>query len=268
MAVRTRKDVFTCTTRIETTQIVAASKLVSGVTGFPVQPNKAIVGANAFSHESGIHQDGVLKHRETYEIMRAEDVGWGANKLVLGKLSGRNAFKSRLLELGIELPDDDAVNTAFARFKELADKKGEVFDEDLHALVSEEGIVPAHEYYRLAALRVTSETGTQPTARVVMNVGDAEVVAEVGGDGPVDAVFKAIERMAGSKAQLLLYSVNAITGGTDAQGEVTVRLQRDGRIVNGLGADTDIIVASAKAYINALNRLHGGVQRLNPQLAA
>ena len=268
MAVRTRKDVFTCATRIDATQIVAASKLVSGITGFPVQPNKAIVGANAFAHESGIHQDGVLKHRETYEIMRAEDVGWGANKLVLGKLSGRNAFKSRLVELGIDLPDDDAVNTAFARFKELADKKGEVFDEDLHALVSEEGIVPAHEYYKLAALRVTSETGTQPTARVVMNVGDVEVVAEVGGDGPVDAVFKAIERMAGATGQMLLYSVNAITGGTDAQGEVTVRLQRNGRIVNGLGADTDIIVASAKAYINALNRLHGGVERLNPQLAA
>jgi 2-isopropylmalate synthase len=268
MAVRTRKDVFPCTTRIDATQIVSASKMVSGITGFPVQPNKAIVGANAFAHESGIHQDGVLKHRETYEIMRAEDVGWGANKLVLGKLSGRNAFKTRLAELGIDLPDDEAMNTAFARFKELADKKGEVFDEDLHALVSEEGIVPAHEYYKLAALKVTSETGTVPHARVVMTVGDAEVVAEVGGDGPVDAVFKAIERMAGTHAQLQLYSVNAITGGTDAQGEVTVRLERDGRIVNGLGADTDIIVASAKAYINALNRLHDGVERLNPQLAA
>ena len=268
MAVRTRKDVFPCTTRIDTTQIVAASKMVSGITGFPVQPNKAIVGANAFAHESGIHQDGVLKHRETYEIMRAEDVGWNANKLVLGKLSGRNAFKSRLAELGIELPDEEAINMAFARFKELADKKGEVFDEDLHALVSEEGIVPAHEHYKLAALKVTSETGTIPHARVVMNVGDSEVLAEVAGDGPVDAVFKAIERMAGSQSRLLLYSVNAITGGTDAQGEVTVRLERNGRIVNGLGADTDIIVASAKAYINALNRLHDGVQRLNPQLAA
>src|SRR5487761_2502433 len=259
MAVRTRKDVFPCTTRIDTTQIVAASKLVSGITGFPVQPNKAIVGANAFAHESGIHQDGVLKHRETYEIMRAEDVGWGANKLVLGKLSGRNAFKTRLTELGIDLPSDDAVNVAFARFKELADKKGEVFDEDLHALVSEEGIVPAHEHYKLAALKVTSETGTVPHARVMMRVGDAEVVSEIDGDGPVDAVFKAIERMAGSNASLLLYSVNAITGGTDAQGEVTVRLERDGRIVNGNGADTDIIVASAKAYINALNRLHAKV---------
>jgi 2-isopropylmalate synthase len=260
--------VFPCTTRIDTTQIVAASKMVSGITGFPVQPNKAIVGANAFAHESGIHQDGVLKHRETYEIMRAEDVGWNANKLVLGKLSGRNAFKTRLAELGIDLPDDDAMNTAFARFKELADKKGEVFDEDLHALVSEEGIVPAHEHYKLAALKVTSETGTQPHARVMMSIADAEVVAETVGDGPVDAVFKAIERMAGARAKLLLYSVNAITGGTDAQGEVTVRLEQEGRIVNGLGSDTDIIVASAKAYINALNRLHAGINRLNPQLAA
>ena len=268
MAVRTRKDVFPCETRIDTTQIVPASKLVSGITGFPVQPNKAIVGANAFAHESGIHQDGVLKHRETYEIMRAEDVGWHANKLVLGKLSGRNAFRTRLGELGIDLPDEETFNTAFARFKELADKKGEVFDEDLHALISEEGILPAHEHYRLAALKVTSETGTVPRARVVMSVGDSEVVAEVDGDGPVDAAFKAIARMAGSHANLLLYSVNAITGGTDAQGEVTVRLEQAGRIVNGLGADTDIIVASAKAYINALNRLHDGVVRVHPQRAA
>ncbi|MGE5170246.1 MAG: 2-isopropylmalate synthase [Rudaea sp.] len=268
MAVRTRKDVFPCTTRIDATQIVPASKLVSGITGFPVQPNKAIVGANAFAHESGIHQDGVLKHRETYEIMRAEDVGWHANKLVLGKLSGRNAFKTRLVELGIDLPDDEAINVAFARFKELADKKGELFDEDLQALVSDEGIVAPHEHYKLAALKVTSETGTVPHARVMMTIGDTEVVAEAAGDGPVDAVFKAIERMAGSRASMLLYSVNAITGGTDAQGEVTVRLEQNGRIVNGLGADTDIIVASAKAYINALNRLHDGILRVNPQLAA
>ena len=268
MAVRTRRDVFACTTRIDATQIVSASKLVSGITGFPVQPNKAIVGANAFAHESGIHQDGVLKHRETYEIMRAEEVGWHANKLVLGKLSGRNAFRTRLTELGIDLPDEEAFKTAFARFKELADKKGEVFDEDLQALISDEGIVPAHEHYRLAALKATSETGTAPRARVVMTIGDAEVVVEAGGDGPVDAVFRAIERIAGAQAKLLLYSVNAITGGTDAQGEVTVRLEQAGRIVNGLGADTDIIVASAKAYINALNRLHVGVERLNPQRAA
>ncbi len=268
MAVKTRRDVFPCTTRIDTTQIVAASKMVSGITGFPVQPNKAIVGANAFAHESGIHQDGVLKHRETYEIMRAEDVGWGANKLVLGKLSGRNAFKTRLNELGIDLGSDDAVNVAFAKFKELADKKGEVFDEDLHVLVSDEDVTPRIEHYRLAALKVASETGVVPQARVVMAIGDAEAAAEMQGDGPVDAVFKAIENMVESGAKLLLYSVNAITTGTDAQGEVTVRLERNGRIVNGNGADTDIIVASAKAYMNALNKLRHGDVRLNPQLAA
>jgi 2-isopropylmalate synthase len=268
MAVKTRKDVFPCATRIDTTQIVAASKLVSGITGFPVQPNKAIVGANAFAHESGIHQDGVLKHRETYEIMRAEDVGWNANKLSLGKLSGRNAFKTRLAELGIDLGSEEAVNVAFAKFKELADKKGQVFDEDLHAIASDETVTPEIEHYRLISLKVASETGVTPHARVVMVAGDTEVFAEANGDGPIDASFKAIERMAQSNAKLLLYSVNAITMGTDAQGEVTVRLERDGRIVNGNGADTDIIVASTKAYINALNKLHGWQERLNPQLAA
>jgi 2-isopropylmalate synthase len=267
MAVKTRKDVFSCTTRIDTTQILAASKLVSGITGFPVQPNKAIVGANAFAHESGIHQDGVLKHRETYEIMRAEDVGWKANKLSLGKLSGRNAFKTKLVELGIELASDEAVNAAFVKFKELADKKGQVFDEDLQALVSDEALTPEHEHFRLATMKVVSETGAVPHARVAMTAGGARLQADASGDGPVDAVFKAIEQMAPSRAKLLLYSVNAITTGTDAQGEVTVRLERDGRIVNGNGADTDIICASAKAYLNALNKLHGGAQRLNPQLA-
>ena len=268
MAVKTRRDVFPCTTRIDTTQIVAASKLVSGITGFPVQPNKAIVGANAFSHESGIHQDGVLKHRETYEIMRAEDVGWNANKLVLGKLSGRNAFKNRLGELGIDLGSEDAVNHAFARFKELADKKGEVFDEDLHALVSDEQITPEREYYKLVALKIVSETGEVPSAMVTLGTGDSEHSVQTRGDGPIDAMFRAIELMVHSKARMLLYSVNAITTGTDAQGEVTVRLEREGRIVNGLGSDTDILVASAKAYINALNKLHSKQQRLNPQLAA
>jgi 2-isopropylmalate synthase len=268
MAVKTRKDVFPCTTRIDTTQIVAASKLVSSITGFPVQPNKAIVGANAFAHESGIHQDGVLKHRETYEIMRAEDVGWGANKLVLGKLSGRNAFKTRLAELGIDLGTEEAVNHAFARFKELADKKGEVFDEDLHALVSDEQVTPEREHYKLVALKVVSETGEVPQAEVTLVAGDNEHSVHTRGDGPIDATFRAIEQMVHSKAKMILYSVNAITTGTDAQGEVTVRLDRDGRIVNGLGADTDILVASAKAYINALNKLHSKQERLNPQLAA
>jgi 2-isopropylmalate synthase len=268
MAVKTRKDVFPCTTRIDTTQIVPASKLVSGITGFPVQPNKAVVGANAFAHESGIHQDGVLKHRETYEIMRAEDVGWNANKLSLGKLSGRNAFKTRLAELGIDLGGDEALNHAFARFKELADKKGQVFDEDLQALVSDESITPEKEHYRLGNLKVVSETGALPHARVAIFAGDTELHAETHGDGPVDAVFKAIERMVKSNAKMQLFSVNAITTGTDAQGEVTVRLERDGRIVNGNGADTDIIVAAAKAYLNALNKLHTRQERLNPQLAA
>ncbi len=268
MAVKTRKDVFPCTTRIDTTQIVAASKLVSSITGFPVQPNKAIVGANAFAHESGIHQDGVLKHRETYEIMRAEDVGWGANKLVLGKLSGRNAFKNRLAELGIELGTEESVNRAFARFKELADKKGEVFDEDLHALVSDEQVTPEREHYKLVALKVVSETGKIPFAKITIVAGETELTAQTRGDGPIDASFKALEQLTHSGASMLLYSVNAITTGTDAQGEVTVRLERDGRIVNGLGADTDILVASAKAYINALNKLHSKQERLNPQLAA
>src|SRR5438270_1618548 len=268
MAVRTRKDVFPCTTRIDTTQIVAASKMVSSITGFPVQPNKAIVGANAFAHESGIHQDGVLKHRETYEIMRAEDVGWGANKLVLGKLSGRSAFKNRLTELGIELGTEESFNHAFARFKELADKKGEIFDEDLHALVSDEQLTPEGEHYKLKTLKVVSETGEIPHAKITMGAGDTELTAQTRGDGPIDATFKAIEQLTHSGAKMLLYSVNAVTTGADARGEVTVRLERDGRIVNGLGADTDILVASAKAYINALNKLHSKQERLNPQLAA
>ena len=266
MAVKTRSDVFSCRTAIDATQIVPTSKLVSTITGYPVQPNKAVVGANAFAHESGIHQDGVLKHRETYEIMRAEDVGWHANKLVLGKLSGRNAFRTRLAELGVALASEEALNVAFAKFKELADKKGEVFDEDLQALVSDEAVTPEKEHYKFVALRVVSETGEVPHARVAMSIGEAERHAEVDGDGPVDATFKAIERMAASGAKLLLYSVNAITTGTDAQGEVTVRLERDGRTVNGNGADTDILVASAKAYVNALNKLHDKVPRMNPQL--
>src|SRR5271169_5008328 len=268
MAVKTRRDVFTFDTRICTTQIVPTSKLVSSITGYPVQPNKAIVGANAFAHESGIHQDGVLKHRETYEIMRAEDVGWSTNKLTLGKLSGRNAFKTRLAELGIELGSEEAVNHAFTRFKELADKKGEVFDEDLHALASDEQVTPEREHYKLIARKVVSATGQVPQADVTLLAGDREYHVHARGDGPIDATFRAIEQMVHSGANMVLYSVNAITTGTDAQGEVTVRLERDGRIVNGLGSDTDILVASAKAYLNALNKLHSRQERLNPQLAA
>jgi len=265
MAVRTRKDVFPVETRIDTTQIVPASRLISGITGFPVQPNKAVVGANAFAHESGIHQDGVLKNRETYEIMRAEDVGWNANRLVLGKLSGRNAFRNRLTELGIELGSEAQVNSAFQRFKELADRKHEIFDEDLHALISDESMSPDTELYSLIALRAHSETGEEPQARITMRVGSLEHVQESSGSGPVDAAFKAIEKIAPSGTELQLYSVNAITSGTESQGEVTVRLSLGDRVVNGLGADTDIVVASAKAYLNALNKLHHGAAKLNPQ---
>jgi 2-isopropylmalate synthase len=266
MAVRTRQDFFPCETRIDATQIVPASRLVSGITGFPVQPNKAIVGANAFAHESGIHQDGVLKSRETYEIMRAEDVGWSNNRLVLGKLSGRNAFKERLKELGIQLESEVALNAAFVRFKDLADKKSEIFDEDIQMIVSDEAVTQEKEHFRLLSMMVHSETGETPMARIVMAEGSDERKAESQGSGPVDATFKAIESMVASGAELQLFSVNSISSGTDAQGEVTVRLKKEGRIVNGAGADTDIVVASAKAYINALNKLHSKLERAHPQV--
>jgi 2-isopropylmalate synthase len=265
MAVRTRQDVFPCDTHLDSTQIVPASRLVSGITGFPVQPNKAIVGANAFAHEAGIHQDGVLKSRETYEIMRAQDVGWAANKLVLGKHSGRNAFKQRLKELGIDLESDDAYNKAFQRFKELADKKHEIFDEDLQALVSDEADAMAAERWKLVSLQQESGTSKRPRASIVLAEAGSERPAASDGDGPVDATFKAIESLAASGAELQLYSVNAVTQGTESQGEVTVRLAKGGRVVNGVGSDTDIVVASAKAYVNALNRLQDKMQRINPQ---
>ncbi len=266
MAVRTRQDIFPCDTGIDTTQIVPASRLVAGITGFAVQPNKAIVGINAFAHESGIHQDGVLKSRETYEIMRAQDVGWSANRMVLGKHSGRNAFRARLRELGIELESEEALNGAFARFKDLADKKHDIFDEDLHALVSDEAAALEPEHFKLVSLKVCSETGEIPHARVVILEGGAERQAESDGSGPVDASFKALEAIVASGAELQLYSVNNITSGTDAQGEVTVRLAKAGRIVNGQGADTDIVVASAKAYVHALNKLHSKLERAHPQV--
>jgi 2-isopropylmalate synthase len=266
MAVRTRRDIFPCDTRLDTTQIVPASRLVSNITGFPVQPNKAIVGANAFAHESGIHQDGVIKKRETYEIMRAEDVGWLANRMVLGKHSGRNAFKTRLKELNIEFRTEQELNAAFDRFKDLADKKHEIFDEDLQALVTEADLEQENEHFRLVSLRVCSQTGETPFADVTLAVNGSEKQAGAPGSGPVDAAFKAIDNVAGSQGQLLLYSVNNITSGTDSQGEVTVRLERGGRIVNGHGSDTDIVIASAKAYLNALNKLVTPAQRTHPQV--
>jgi 2-isopropylmalate synthase len=265
MAIRTRKDIFPVQTDIDTTQIVPTSRLVSSVTGFPVQPNKAIVGANAFAHESGIHQDGILKFRETYEIMRAEDVGWSTNKLSLGKLSGRAAFAARLEELGINFESKDDFNQAFARFKDLADKKREIFDEDLQALVSDVQIEALDDAITVIDLEVLTKTGQLPKAKICINYQDQEHQSEASGDGAVDAIFNAIENLINSQTTLQLYSVNAVTEGTDSQGEVTVRLEKDGRIINGQGADTDILLASAKAYLNALT-LMGNPGRLHPQL--
>ncbi|MEK8050745.1 2-isopropylmalate synthase [Ideonella sp. DXS22W] len=266
MAVKTRRDYFGLNVGIDTSQIVPASRMVSQTTGFVVQPNKAVVGANAFAHASGIHQDGVLKARDTYEIMRAEDVGWSANKIVLGKLSGRNAFKQRLQELGIELESEGEINAAFARFKDLADRKAEIFDEDILALVSDESVTKEQEHYRLVSLKQSSETGERPQASVVFAAGPAEHTATSDGNGPVDASLKAIESQVQSGAEMLLYSVNAITSGsTESQGEVTVRLQLGGRVVNGVGADPDIVVASAKAYLAALNKLHANTDRVAAQ---
>ena len=266
MSVQTRQDVFPCKTGLDTTQIMTCSRLVSGITGFAVQPNKAIVGANAFAHESGIHQDGVLKSRETYEIMRAQDVGWTANRIVLGKHSGRNAFRTRLKDLGVEFESEEELNNAFSRFKDLADKKHEIFDEDLQALVTESAAESENDWLKLVALRVCSETGETPHANINLWMDGAEHRSECSGSGPVDASFKAIEKIVNSGTELQLYSVNNITSGTDSQGEVTVRLQLGGRIVNGQGSDTDIVIASTKAYINALNKIIQRDDREHPQL--
>ncbi len=265
MAVRTRQDMFDCDSTLDATQIVTCSRLVSNITGFPVQPNKSIVGANAFAHESGIHQDGVLKSRETYEIMRAEDVGWSANRMVMGKHSGRNAFKTRLNELGVEFGSEEELNDAFARFKDLADKKHEIFDEDLQALVTESNLEAENEHIKLVSMKVCSETGETPSSAITLSVDGKEFNATSTGGGPVDASYKAIEEIAHSETELQLYSVNNITSGTDSQGEVTVRLGKEGRIVNGQGSDTDIVVASVRAYINALNKIGQFQEKEHPQ---
>lgn len=255
MILKTRRDALGLDTAIVTEHLYPASRLVSGITGIMIQPNKAIVGDNAFAHESGIHQDGLLKEKTTYEIMTPESIGLSRSTLVLGKHSGRHAFKSRLADLGYEL-DGERLDKAFARFKILADKKKEVFDEDIEALVQDEVLrIEIPDRYRLIRLSVQSGTDVAPLAEVEMSIGDKVVKESVGGDGPVDAVYKAIVRLTGTRSRLLKYSVNAITGGTDAQGEVSVRVQEDDQLVLGQGSHTDIIVASAKAYINALNRL-------------
>lgn len=253
MIMKTRSDRYNIDLGIDSTKIVPTSKLVSQITGMPIQPNKAIVGANAFAHESGIHQDGMLKHKKTYEIMTPESVGWRANRMVLGKHSGRAALKARYIELGIEL-DDERLIVIFDRFKVLADKKKDIFDEDLMSILSDDSNVDA-ERVKLISLHAASGTNDAPVAAVELEIEGVRHKATAHGDGPVDAAFQAIKSMVEPNGKLLLYAVNAITAGTDAQGEVTVRLQDGERIVNGQGSDTDIIVASAKALIAALNKL-------------
>jgi 2-isopropylmalate synthase len=253
MSLKIRKDFYRATTGIDTRQIHATSRLVSSLTGMIVQPNKAIVGQNAFRHESGIHQDGVLKHAKTYEIMRPEDVGLGQSTLVLGKLSGRHAFVKRLGALGFRLPKAE-VDRAFARFKVLADKKKEVFDEDLIAIV-EEDLPAAQEIYALAYVHTASGSDTVPTATIRLSREGKVVQDAATGDGPVDACYKTINRMTGLSPELVDYSLHAVTKGRDAQGEVSVKLRHKGVEVTGRGTSTDIIEASAKAYVNAINRL-------------
>ena len=257
MAVRTRQDYFDCDTQIDATQIVPTSRLVSSVTGFAIQPNKAIVGANAFAHESGIHQDGVIKKRETYEIMRAQDVGWSNNRMVLGKHSGRHAFGQRMSKLGFELDTEKDLTTAFAKFKRLADRKHEIFDDDLVGLMVDSNFVLDEGRVRLESLKVNSDSEKNSVADLELQIDGESFHATADGNGPVDASFRAVKSLVKSDPVLELYSVHSITGGTDALGEVSVRLKENGRIVNGHGADTDIVIASVRAYIDALNRLGG-----------
>jgi 2-isopropylmalate synthase len=264
MILKTRHDILPFRTNVVTEQLTPASRLLSTVTGIVVQPNKAIVGANAFAHEAGIHQHGVMMEKSTYEIMTPESVGLKENVLVLGKHSGRHAFKMRLEELGYEL-DDDMLNKAFQRFKTLADLKKEIFDEDLDAIVADE-VMRVPDKYRLSHITVTCGSFAVATATVQMEIDGEPVRTAELGDGPVDATLRAIRKLTKNKAKLLQYMVEAITGGTDAQGEVTVRLSDGGRTVIGRGSSTDIIEASAKAYINALNRLTVKTQKVMESL--
>ena len=261
MLLKTRKDQYNFDIGIDTTEIYPASRLVSTITGLTVQPNKAVVGANAFAHESGIHQDGVLKETVTYEIMRPQDVGIRKTDLVLGKHSGRHAFRDKMKGLGYEL-DDASIDRLFTRFKEVADKKKEVFDEDLEAIVADE-LVRVPERFRLVYLNVSAGSTVRPTATVALEIGsDTQVVKAGFGTGPIDACFNTIADMTGTRSQLMHFAISSLTGGTDAQGEVTLRLAEDGLVALGQGSDPDIIVASAKAYLNGLNRLEA--MRKNP----
>ncbi|MCG2721392.1 MAG: 2-isopropylmalate synthase [Thermodesulfovibrionales bacterium] len=253
MALRTRRDLFDADTGINTEEIMRSSRLVTKITGMSVQPNKAIVGANAFAHESGIHQDGLLKEKSTYEIIRPESIGLYSAKLVMGKHSGRHAFKTKLKDLGYELSDEE-VNETFERFKRVADQKKDIFDEDIEALITA-GVAQVPETYSLVDLSMICGINQKPTAAVKLKVGGGIIHRMEQGDGPVDATYRAIAAITETKSNLLKFEIKAITGGTDALGEVMVSLEEDDRSVRGHGADTDIIVAAAKAYINALNKL-------------
>jgi 2-isopropylmalate synthase len=253
MALRTRHDAIPYATGVKTEYITRASRLVSAITGFVVQPNKAIVGANAFAHESGIHQDGMLKHAGTYEIMTPESVGLTKSSLVMGKHSGRHAFKMKLKELGFEL-GDNAVNDAFRRFKDLADRKKDVYDEDIVALVDDE-IVRGHDRVKFVSLQVIAGSKGPQSAELELEINGERRTSKTTGNGPVDATFNAIKAIVPHTARLQLYQVHAVTEGTDAQAEVSVRLEENGKSVNGQGSDPDTLVASARAYIHALNKL-------------
>jgi 2-isopropylmalate synthase len=253
MAMRTRHDVLPYDHGIDTTLLSRASKLVSAVTNFPVQYNKAIVGRNAFAHESGIHQDGIIKYQQTYEIMTPESVGVGKSSLVMGKHSGRNAFRTKLKELGYEL-GENAFEDAFLRFKGLADRKKQVYDEDIEAIV-DEGIAHMHDRMKVVSLTVIAGTMGPQTATLTLNIDGTQRTVQAVGNGPVDATFNAIKTLVPHEAKLDLYQVHAVTEGTDAQAEVSVRLEEGGRMVTGRGADTDTMVASARAYVSALTRL-------------
>ena len=254
MTVKTRRDIFSCDTRINTKKIMNCSRLVSSITGFPVQPNKAIVGKNAFAHESGIHQDGIIKSRETYEIMRAEDIGLVSNSLVLGKHSGRNALKQKMDQLNLQYESEESFNDLFSRFKELADKKHEIYDEDIIQLSN--NVQLSGDDIQLISMSVVCDSSKKPYAKITLDIKGKELTSSAEGDGAVDAAFNAINNLIDLNIDLKLYSVNNITSGTDAQGEVTVRVLKGEVIVNGHGADTDIVKASVLAYLNAINKIY------------
>jgi len=263
MAMKVRHDILPFRTGIDTTKIINISRRVSTVSGFPVQYNKAIVGKNAFAHESGIHQDGMLKNAETFEIMRPSDIGLKQTNLVMGKHSGRAALRAKMAELGFDLADNQ-LNDVFVRFKALADRKKEVYDDDLIALMKDSAANTGNDFLQVKFLRVICGTEAPQSADLILSVDGVEHHVTAQGDGPVDATFKAVRMVYPNNARLELYQVHAVTEGTDAQATVSVRLEEDGRIATGQAADTDTVVASAKAYVNALNRLIVRRQKSDP----